>query len=148
VSYDHELAAKVARAELVKRVLITVTTLLVGVILIVVTVLVGRVSDVVTAIRETQQEGSPVLKAISAQQDDIKRAADSAQETNEQVLDCLEPEGVCYQESQKRTADLVTNFNRVVIYAAACASGPRKLTVEEIQSCVIDRLAADPPVQP
>jgi uncharacterized membrane protein SpoIIM required for sporulation len=62
------------------------------------------------------------------------------------IQDCTQPTGKCYQRSQKQTAGAVADINRVVILAAACASGlPLGLPIEDrqarIQACVIDRLA-------
>jgi hypothetical protein len=144
-SPDPALATAVARAELMKRVLIVITAIMVATALVLILVTLFRVGDVIDEIRATQQSGSPAVKAATDAAESAQEAAESSKATNDQILDCLQPTGVCYQDSQQRTAALVTNFNRVVIYAAACASGPVKLTVEEIQACVIGRLAQDPP---
>lgn len=93
------------------------------------------------AIRETQQTGSPILKAIAAQQDDIEAGTNAAVSANKQVLDCTQPTGDCYRQSQKRSADVVGSINEISLYAAACADQSGVQTVEEIQSCVIGRLA-------
>lgn len=93
------------------------------------------------AIRETQQTGSPILKAIADQQDDIEAGTDASVATNKQVLDCTQPTGECYRESQKRSADVVGSINEISLYAAACADQSGVQTVEEIQSCVIARLS-------
>lgn len=67
-------------------------------------------------------------------------------ERNTAVLDtvrsCTTPGRPCYEDSRRRTAKVVTDINRVSLLAAACADRPRSQTVEEIQSCVIERLAA------
>lgn len=62
------------------------------------------------------------------------------------IQDCTQPTGDCYRRGQQQTASAVSSINRVVILAAACASGlPGGLTVEArqnaIQACVIDRLS-------
>lgn len=57
------------------------------------------------------------------------------------IKDCTEPGGRCFERGQRATADAVGDINRVAIYAAACADQPRRQTVEQIQSCVIDKLS-------
>lgn len=84
------------------------------------------------AVRDTQIEGTPTGKKLVAASD--------------RILDCTTPEGQCFKDSQQRTAQAVADVNRVVIIAAACSAGlPPGMTVEErqdeIQACVIDRLA-------
>lgn len=132
---DHTLAAKVARAELVKRILIVVTAIMVATVLVLLLVLIGK-------IRATQQTGSPVLRAISAQQTDIKRGADAAQATNERILDCLEPAGECYQRSQQQTGDAVASINEISQYAAVCADRPGSQSLDEIRRCIADLITA------
>lgn len=87
------------------------------------------------AVRNTQLEGTPTGQKLL--------------EASNRILDCTDPEGKCYQDSQERTAKAVGDINKVVVLAAACSVGlPDGLTVaerqDEIQSCVIDRLAAKP----
>jgi hypothetical protein len=89
----------------------------------------------VAAIRQTQIEGTPTGQRLL--------------KASDRILDCTDPKGKCFQESQKRTANAVGDINRVVVLAAACSVGlNRHLPVAErqsrIQSCVIDRLAAKP----
>jgi hypothetical protein len=57
------------------------------------------------------------------------------------IKDCTEPGGRCFERGQRATADAVGDINRVAIFAAACADQPRRQTVEQIQSCVIDKLS-------
>lgn len=68
-------------------------------------------------------------------------------ERNTQVLDtvrsCTTPGKACYEENRKRTADVVTDINRVSLLAAACADAPHTQTVEQIQLCVLQRLQQD-----
>jgi hypothetical protein len=85
-------------------------------------------------VRETQIEGTPTGKKLLA--------------GSERILDCTDPDGACFKESQARTADAVGDINRVIVLAAACSVGLEKgLTVDqrqtEIQTCVIDRLALE-----
>lgn len=87
------------------------------------------------AVRDTQIEGTPTGKKLLAASD--------------RILDCTDPEGECFQDSQERTAKAVGDINRVVVLAAACSVGlDESLTVaerqEEISACVIDRLASKP----
>lgn len=87
------------------------------------------------AVRNTQLEGTPTGQKILAASD--------------RILDCTDPDGQCYKDSQARTAKAVGDINRVIVLAAACSVGvPRDMTVAErqaeISSCVINRLAAKP----
>lgn len=105
------------------------------VIYVCVAVLVLSVVGMLAAVRNTQLEGTPVGQKLL--------------EASDRILDCTDPQGECYQNSQERTAKAVGDINKVVVLAAACSVGlPDGLTVAErqdaIQSCVIDRLAAKP----
>lgn len=66
-------------------------------------------------------------------------------ERNTDVLDtvrsCTTPGRECFEDSRRRTAQVVSDINRVSLLAAACADRPRQQTVEQIQSCVIAKLA-------
>ena len=134
---DKQLASRVARAELMKRVLIVVTAVMVTIVLVLLLVLIGR-------IRATQQTGSPVLKAILGQQADIKRAADTSQSTNEKILDCLDPGGQCYRESQQRSAQFIASINEISQYAAVCADKPGSQSLEEIRRCIAEFITEQP----
>jgi hypothetical protein len=61
----------------------------------------------------------------------------------ETIRDCTEPEGQCYQESQKRTAKVVADIGKVSAYAAACADRPGTQTEDDVLACVLRRLAKD-----
>lgn len=135
MSHDTALATKVARAELVKRILIIATFAMVTVVLVLLLVVVSQ-------IRATQQTGSPILKAVVGQNADIKRAANAAQDTNEQILDCLDPAGQCYKDSQKRSSQSIASINEITYYAAVCADRPGSQTLDEIRLCVGDLLTA------
>ena len=105
---------------------------LVGLALVLIVVSVNRIADLTQAIRETQKTNTVINK--------------NSADVLATVHDCTDPTGRCYKRGQKRTANAVAQINRVVILAAACASGlPPDLTIAErqdsIQSCVIDRLA-------
>ena len=87
------------------------------------------------AVRNTQLEGTPVGQKLL--------------KASDRILDCTDPQGECYQDSQARTAKAVGDINKVVVLAAACSVGlSDRLTVAErqdaIQTCVIDRLASKP----
>lgn len=116
---EAEQAKRAVRFEVMKRTLILVTATLVTICLVVVIILLVQS-------RERGRENHELLTTIRS---------------------CTEPTGTCYQSGQKRTASAVADINRVVILAAACATGlPEGLTVSErqtaIQSCVITRLAS------
>jgi hypothetical protein len=72
--------------------------------------------------------------------------------TLQTIRDCTEQGGKCNARGQEQTASAVADINRVVILAAACASGlPLGLSVDaresRIQFCVIQRLADVPEKQ-
>jgi hypothetical protein len=138
---DPTLATKVARAELVKRLLILVTAIMVTAALVLLLVLLDQV-------RRTQETGTPIGRAILAQARDTKRAADNAQETNELILDCLDPKGTCYQKSQKQTGDVVASINEISQYAAVCADRPGSQSLDEIRRCIADLITASDTAPP
>lgn len=116
--------AKVARAEKVKRVLIVATFVLVLALLLLIVSLTGQV-------RNTQLEGTPTGKKLL--------------QSAETIEDCTQANGECYERNLQRSAEVIGDLNRVIVIAASCASGPDEKTVQRIQECVINRLAASQP---
>lgn len=90
-----------------------------------------------TEIRDSQQKNSPLINKTN-------RAVQNTNKALRIVQGCTTPGERCYERAQRQTADAVSNINRVVIIAAACASEPGTHSVEEIQACVIARLADEP----
>lgn len=136
------VAVKVARAELMKRVLITLTSVLVGAVLVIVVYILNTVQTAVEEIRATQEVGSPALTAIANQQDDIEAAAKAAVATNNFILDCTRPEGECAKESAAREAAQRGAYNAAVIAAHYCTDQilPPVYTLAELTECVVARL--------
>ena len=104
-----------------------------GALLVMFLVRFAQTAAVTAQIRDTQVTNTQTLNYSHAALNAIK--------------DCTQPSGQCYQRSQKATGDAVSNINRVIILAAACASGLHPgMTVDQrqsaIQQCVIERLAA------
>lgn len=135
MSTEQMTRTKVARAELLKRVLIVVTTLLVLLCLVLLLMLIGQV-------RATQQNGSPAVKAA-------RDAAQAAEATNDQILDCLQPSGECFKESQRRNAEVLGSVQRIIFLSAACSAdldpnASVDARVRIISDCVTERLAATP----
>jgi hypothetical protein len=97
---------------------------LVGALVVIVIFRVAQTADLVTEIRHSQITNHQTLHAIKS---------------------CTKPDGRCYKRGQKQTARAVSNINRVVILAAACASQEPGQSVARIQACVINRLAAGKP---
>ena len=83
-----------------------------------------------TEIRDQQQENSPLIENTDA--------------TLERIQNCTTPGRPCYERGQRQLADAVGNVNRVVVLAAACASGPVTRTEADIQACVVERLTDRP----
>lgn len=73
----------------------------------------------------------------------IRESQKTNTSTNQTILDCTEPTGECYKESQRRTKEVVTDIGKVSAYAAACADLPGVQGSDEVLTCVLDRLAAD-----
>lgn len=71
----------------------------------------------------------------------IRQSQRNNAETLQIIKSCTTPGQECFDRGQKQTADVVADINRVAVLAAACADRPRQQTVEDIQSCVISRLA-------
>jgi Tfp pilus assembly protein PilE len=93
----------------------------------------------VVLIRNQQTQSVTTLQSAKA-------AAASAARTAKTIESCTTPGQPCFQRSQKATGKAVANINRVVILAAACAVDQHGSVVHiqtAIQSCVIERLAAD-----
>lgn len=147
---DPVLASKIARAELWKRILIVVTAVMVTAVIVLLVVVLSRVSDVVQAIRDTQQSGSPAVKAATSAATSAQDAAEASQATNDQILDCLTPEGLCYQRGQQQTIDTLASVQRIIVLAAACAvdvTGSESVVEREaaITACVTDQLTTPQP---
>lgn len=133
-THDHELARKIGRAELARR-------LLLGFLVLGVLALLVMQTIVILQVRHSQLEGTPVGKRLLASSDRILDCTDGGDKETGR------PPGECFVESQKRTADAVGDINRVVVIAAACAAGlPENLSdnqrVIRTQRCLIDQLAA------
>lgn len=76
----------------------------------------------------------------------IKTQALENHKISEQIQDCIDSDGVCYERNQKQTAKAVGDINRVIVLAAACSAGvDAELSVVQrqalIQECVIEGLA-------
>lgn len=124
-----------ARAEKLKRLLIGVAALT-GVATLVFLVVISA------QIRATQESGSPAVRAAERAATEAKTAASLAAATNAQILDCLEPTGVCYQQTQDNTGNVVASINELTQYAAVCADRPGPQGLEEIRRCIADLIAA------
>lgn len=79
-----------------------------------------------TEIRDTQESRSPQVEAND--------------QTLRIIRNCTTPGRPCYERGQRQLAAAVGDVNRVVVLAAACASGPVTKTEAEIQTCVLERL--------
>jgi hypothetical protein len=145
--HDREVARTVARAELVKRVLIVVTTFLVIAVL-------GFVVAVLFAVRSTQQEGSPTIKALTAQGDriealaeDAKTAATESQALTAFLADCLNPEGACAKRGQQEEERNRQAIREITEYAVTCADQDGEQTSSEIRRCINEKIRDTPPTE-
>lgn len=70
----------------------------------------------------------------------------AAREANDRVLakirSCTTPGEKCFQESQRRTAQVVADINQVTVLAAVCAANAPQPTVPIIEECIREQLAA------
>lgn len=64
----------------------------------------------------------------------------NVQSTTDQLLDCTDPSGQCYQDGSRRQGEAVKNITneqkRIVTIAAYCAKQPGNNTLEQIEDCV------------
>lgn len=107
-----------------------------AIIALLVTFAVVQTFGLVSQVRETQQGNASVLKSAQA-------AAESAEKGTDRIEDCTTPGRKCYDDGQKQTAQYLSDLNRVIAYAAACADQAGVQTEAEVYACVIQRLADD-----
>lgn len=124
--FAHTDAARELEQKRYRRALVLLR-LLQGAFAIAVLALLAAAVFVVVQVRSTQIEGTPTGKRIV--------------EIAEKIDSCTDPEGECTQRGQQRTASAISDINRISIIAAACADRPAQQTLEEIQGCVIAKLA-------
>lgn len=96
---------------------------------------------------------SSVVEEMRAAQVESTARGKEIKGLTETINGCVDPDGSCYKQGQRRTAGAVADINRVVILAAACSVGlsPDMAVVERqaaIQSCVLERLAGDVAARP
>lgn len=141
------VATKVARAELVKRALIVVITVLVTIVLVLGYRTLTIVQTAVKEIRATQEVGSPALRAIADQQDDIEAAANAAVSTNELLLGCFDPTSECAKESAAREAAQQGAYIAAVVAAQYCTDQvlPPTYTPDELTICVTHQIEGGDP---
>lgn len=123
IELDDDLVKKTARYEFFRRL-----TIVLALFLLVATLVTTVVC--VILIRGTQQTGSPILKAVLEGQDQIK--------------ECTTPGYECFDEGQRRQADVIGDppgpINTVIVKAVSCADAPGVQTDVEISKCVLQRL--------
>jgi len=68
----------------------------------------------------------------------------SAQHSRNQLADCIQPTGRCFQEGQARTGKAVGSINQITVLAAACAPDyvrmPLPARQKAIEACILARL--------
>jgi hypothetical protein len=79
-----------------------------------------------TEIRDQQEQNSPLIE--------------NTDQTLQIIEGCTTPGRACYERGQRQLAKAVGDINRVVVLAAACASGPVARTEAEIRACVLKQL--------
>lgn len=101
-------------------------------------------NETIQAVRDTQTEGSPILKAISSQADELQHSADNSQAILDQLQDCLQPEGDCAKRSKRQTSNVVS----LILVGVSCSQGYTDLSdaqrIEATQECVAHWLSHHP----
>lgn len=87
-----------------------------------------------TAIRDQQQETTPLIESSNDTLDAIEKLA-------AEIRSCTTPGQDCYERGQRQTADAVDVINNAVVYAAACADQRGVQGQDEIYACVVRRMA-------
>lgn len=97
------------------------------------------------AIRQTQQSGSPAVKASTEASRDAEQASKDTKSLLLQFKDCVDPAGKCFKQGQRRGTETIAGLNQISILAAGCAVGFAALDVDDriikTQQCVIQKLA-------
>lgn len=115
---------------------------MVGVLVVGVIVLGVQGFRLVAAIRHQQTTTAPILAST-------QKTSHDAAHTARLVKSCVDPDGKCFQDGQKRTADAIGSINRNIIASAACAgqivrhhpnAKPKALTAR-ITTCVVQQIA-------
>lgn len=62
-------------------------------------------------------------------------------DARDQIVDCVQPTGTCYQQGQARTAQILTSVNEQGVIRAACAQEEIKVEpisrrIDAIQACI------------
>lgn len=113
--HDQDLARRIARAELWRRVLVVSIVLTFA-------VLIGGVLWLSAQIRQTQQDGSPVGRRLVS--------------LSETINGCVNPGGECFQRSQERQSNAVAMINLGALYGAYCVQHNPDATPGELKRCV------------
>lgn len=100
-----------------------------GVVIVMLLAMLIRTWTLTDSVRATQLEGTPLGKKLYDQA--------------ERIESCTSTNGECAKRNRQATADSIADINKITLYAAACADQTGQQTVEEIQSCVIGKLAAE-----
>lgn len=112
----------------------TLLAVCVAAFLLAVVAVIASTRQTLDQVRSTQIEGTPTGQKLL--------------KASDRILDCTDPNGQCYRDSQARTAQAVGDINRVIVLAAACSVGldpdvSVKARQIAIQGCVIQRLAVE-----
>lgn len=91
----------------------------------------------IDAIRQTQQNGSPIILKLQETLEQAKVTADV-------IKSCTTPKGKCYQRSQEQTGDAIGSINEVTYLAATCADQAGVQGEKEIRECVFEKLEKQP----
>lgn len=125
---EHVQRRKAFRAALATRLLVVAVAVAICLIVGLLLVTVSQTNKAARGIAEDQGAAAVRGRGIAS--------------TAEQIESCTTPGRPCFERGQRQTASAIETINRVTILAAACADQPRRQTVEQIQFCVLRRLAA------
>jgi hypothetical protein len=79
---------------------------------------------------------------------EIVELAKQNHQLNEQVHDCTDPTGACYQASRRSNAETIAQINKVTLFAAYCANKLSKTgTLADVRKCVETAVTGNDPLQ-
>lgn len=61
-------------------------------------------------------------------------------EVAHRIVDCTDPKGTCFRESQQRTGAAVVQISDIAKYAAICADRHGSITAEEMDDCIQEQM--------
>lgn len=124
--YDEEVYKTVLKDGRVRATVLGYLCVVVIVMSIFVTISFLKQGVTTEAIRETQQEGSPLVQRLS--------------QVSETIEDCVNPSGKCFQDGAKRTSAAVESIGDIVAITIVCADASGTQDYTTIKKCVDQKI--------